>query len=233
MKEIIIKPLTPALHADYLDFFDHRAFTDDNPNGPCYCTSPNQDEEEIKRMVSEFQSFGVKDTLRKYAVEMLNGNKIQGYLAYDGKLPVGWCNAADMESYAGFVPEFARKNACGKTVSIVCFEIAPEYRGMGIASALIDRVCKDAKAKGYAAVEGYAGLSDQRNDFDYHGPVQLYQKAGFVEAARENGQAVMRKVLKESIDPFCSDANLAHLERITSQIDAGEAKLASHKLMEE
>ena len=195
MKTIVIKPLTSELTADYLDFFDNRAFTDDNPNGPCYCTSPNQDEENISRMVSEFKTNGVKETLRKYAVEMLNRNQIQGYLAYDGDLSVGWCNAADIESYAGFVPDFARKNTCGKTISIVCFEIAPEYRGKGIASAFIDRVCSDAKTKGYAAVEGYAKLSDERNDFDYQGPVRLYQKAGFVEAARENGQVVMRKTL--------------------------------------
>ena len=195
MKTIVIKPLTSELTADYLDFFDNRAFTDDNPNGPCYCTSPNQDEENISRMVSEFKTYGVKETLRRYAVEMLNRNQIQGYLAYDGDLSVGWCNAADIESYAGFVPDFARKNTCGKTISIVCFEIAPEYRGKGIASAFIDRVCSDAKTKGYAAVEGYAKLSDERNDFDYQGPVRLYQKAGFVEAARENGQVVMRKTL--------------------------------------
>jgi len=195
MKSISIKRLTPELNDDYLDFFDHRAFTDDNPNGPCYCTSANQDEEEIRQMVSEFKTYGVKETVRRYAVEMLKQNRIQGYLAYDGDVSVGWCNAADMESYAGFVPEFARKNACGKTVSIVCFEIAPEYRGMGIASAFIDRVCSDAKSEGYAAVEGYAKLSDQRNDFDYQGPVRLYQKAGFTEAARENGLVIMRKVL--------------------------------------
>ncbi|MBR3739803.1 MAG: GNAT family N-acetyltransferase [Clostridia bacterium] len=195
MKAIMIKKLTPELNADYLDFFDHRAFTDDNPNGPCYCTSPNQDAESIKRMVSEFASFGVKDTLRKYAVEMLNHNKIQGYLAYDGELSVGWCNAADIETYAGFVPEFARENTCGKTIAIVCFEIAPEYRRMGIASAFIDRVCSDAKTNGYAAVEGYPKLSDQRNDFDYQGPLALYQKAGFAEAVKENGQVIMRKVL--------------------------------------
>ena len=195
MKTIVIKPLTSELTADYLDFFDNRAFTDDNPNGPCYCTSPNQDEENISRMVSEFKTNGVKETLRKYAVEMLNRNQIQGYLAYDGDLSVGWCNAADIESYAGFVPDFARKNTCGKTISIVCFEISPEYRGKGIASAFIDRVCSDAKTKGYAAVEGYAKLSDERNDFDYQGPVRLYQKAGFVEVARENGQVVMRKTL--------------------------------------
>ena len=195
METIIIKPLIPELNGDYLDFFDNRAFTDGNPNGPCYCTSPNQDEENIKQMVSEFKIFGVKETVRKYAVEMLNENKIQGYLAYDGKLSIGWCNAADMESYVGFVPEFARENICGKTVSIVCFEIAPEYRGMGIASAFIDRVCNDAKSNGYIAVEGYARLSDKRNDFDYQGPIRLYEKAGFVEVARENGQVIMRKML--------------------------------------
>ena len=53
MKNIIIKPLSSELTADYLDFFDNRAFTDDNPNGPCYCTSPNQEESEIQQMVRE------------------------------------------------------------------------------------------------------------------------------------------------------------------------------------
>ena len=192
---VVIRQLTPELNDDYLNFFDNRAFTDDNPNGPCYCTSPNQDEESIKQMVSEFQQFGVKDTLRKYAVELLKKNMIHGYLAYDGETSIGWCNAADMDSYAGFVPDFARKNACGKTISIVCFEIAPGYRGKGLASAFIDRVCMDAKSKGYAAVEGYAKLSDERNDFNYQGPLRLWQKAGFIEVARENGQVVMRKEL--------------------------------------
>ena len=195
MGSIIIEPLTPELKDDYLDFFDNRAFSDGNPNGPCYCTSPNQDEENIKQMVSEFKEFGVKETLRRYATEMLDKNEIHGYLAYDGKLAVGWCNAADMDSYAGFVPDFARKNTCGKTVSIVCFEIAPGYRGKGLASAFIEKVCNDARSNGYVAVEGYAILSDKRNDFDYQGPMRLYQKAGFVEVMREKEQVVMRKML--------------------------------------
>ena len=197
MESIIIKRLSSELIADYLDFFDNRAFTDGNPNGPCYCTSPNQTEEEIQQMVGEFKISGVKETVRKYAVEMLNQNKIQGYLAYDGEMSVGWCNAADMDNYLGFVPVFARKKACGKTISIVCFEIAPEYRGKGIATELINRVCDDAKSAGYLAVEGYAKLSDNRNDFDFQGPVRLYQRAGFTEVARENGQVIMRKILQQ------------------------------------
>jgi len=34
--ELTIKPLTPALAADYFDFFENRAFTDDSPYR-CYC----------------------------------------------------------------------------------------------------------------------------------------------------------------------------------------------------
>ena len=195
ISDIQIKPLVPELKSDYLDFFDNRAFTDQNPNGPCYCTSPNQDEETIKQMVSEFPTNGVKETVRKYAVKMLDENKIQGYLAFDDDISIGWCNAADIESYVGFVPEFARTNTCGKTISIVCFEIAPEYRGMGIALAFIDRVCVDAKLKGYTAVEGYSKIYEGHHDYDYQGPVRLYQKAGFNEVLRQDGQIIMRKVL--------------------------------------
>ena len=110
MKDIVIKKLTHELNDDYLDFFDNRAFSDGNPNGPCYCTSPNQDEDTIKQMVSEFKTYGVKETIRKYAVDMLDKDKISGYLAYDGDISIGWCNAADIDSYEGFVPEFAREN---------------------------------------------------------------------------------------------------------------------------
>ncbi|MCH5296704.1 MAG: GNAT family N-acetyltransferase [Ruminococcus sp.] len=193
--DIKIKPLEPKLKSDYLAFFDSRAFTDENPNGPCYCTSPNQDEETIKQMVSEFSANGVKETIRKYAIKMLDENKIQGYLAFDGDTSIGWCNAADIESYVGFVPEFARTNTCGKTISIVCFEIAPEYRGIGLALAFIDRICADAKLKGYVAVEGYSKIYEGRNDYDFYGPVGLFQKSGFQEIARKDGQIIMRKVL--------------------------------------
>jgi len=190
-----IKPLANELILDYLDFFDNRAFTDGNPNGPCYCTSPNQDENTIKRMISEFKTNGVKETVRKYAVEMLGEGKIQGYLAFDGDISIGWCNAADIESYVGFVPKFARNKTRGKTISIVCFEIAPEYRSMGIASAFINRVCTDAKIKGYVAVEGYAKISSARDDYDYNGPIRLYEKEGFSEIERHDGQIIMLKIL--------------------------------------
>lgn len=186
-----IKELSLNQMNDYLDFFDNRAFSDDNPNGPCYCTSPSMGKELEDKMISEFGN-DIKGTIRRYAVDMLKNGKIKGYLAYDNGLSIGWCNAANMDSYTAFVPDFAREIKCGKTLSVVCFEIAPEYRGKGIATAFLNRICTDAKDRGYVAVEGYANLDIQ---YDFNGPIQLYEKAGFSQIARQGDQVVMRKIL--------------------------------------
>ncbi len=72
-------------------------------------------------------------------------------------------------------------------------------------------------------------------------------KKGMEEVCKELGMSMStafnifaKKMRRErripfevAIDPFYSEVNLAHLERIASQIDAGEAKLTSHELMEE
>jgi len=195
---IVIKPLTPDLTSDYLDFFDNHAFSDGNPCGPCYCNAPIMDTLSIRQMESEFGD-DAKGVLRRYAVKQLAEEKIHGYLAFDADIPVGWCNAGNMDIYMinrfDFIPNHARQNACGKTISVVCFAIAPEYRGKGIASALLERVITDAKTEGYAAVEGYAEILNGRVYYDFHGPVRLYEKAGFSIVARVDKRVIFRKVL--------------------------------------
>lgn len=195
---LTIKPLTPDLTQDYLDFFDNRAFADNNPNGPCYCNAPIMDAASIRQMESEFGN-DAKGVLRRYAVKQLAEEKIFGYLAYVDNISIGWCNAGNMEAYLindfQFIPDFARQNACGKTMSIVCFAIAPEYCGKGVASALVERVIADAMAMGYDAVEGYAHVQKERVYNDFKGPMHLYEKSGFVEALRVDDRVVMRKKL--------------------------------------
>jgi aminoglycoside phosphotransferase/GNAT superfamily N-acetyltransferase len=201
MMNLTIKPLTPDLTPAYLDFFDNKAFSDGNPNGPCYCASPNMDIAAEQQMVSEFGN-GVKETVRRYAVQMLSEQKIHGYLAFDGDMPIGWCNAGDRDSYVHWIPKCARQNFNGKTVSVACLCIAPEYRGKGVSTALLERVIVDAKANGYAAVEGYAKVLKERDDYDFTGPARLFEKAGFVPVAKyeDNGvRVVMRKTLHDQI----------------------------------
>lgn len=199
--KVEIKPLTPDLAADYLDFFDNRAFTNEkgnNPNGPCYCNVPTMVTGEVRQMVSEFGN-DIKAALRRNAAHQLAEGRFHGYLAYDGGISVGWCNAGDMNRYPvndwRFIPNIARQMVCGKTMSIVCFAIAPDYCGKGIATALLERVIADAKREGYVVVEGYGDVQKARVSWDFHGPIQLYEKAGFVEVARCDGRIVLRKDL--------------------------------------
>ena len=211
MGDFWIKRLTPELSADYFDFFDHRAFSDGSPFYPCYCNAFNMSKSRIQ--VELFQqaeahgggSEGWKRALRESAERMVASGEVQGYLAYDGGAPIGWCNANDRLSYAR-VGEFdlsdvPQDEACedcrcrGEIKSVVCFEIAPEYRGQGVATLLLDRVCEDARADGYAHVEGYPMKSESDPGLAFPGPRRLYEKAGFRVAAQRGNTLVMRKEL--------------------------------------
>lgn len=196
--QLTIKPLTPELFPAYLDYFDNRAFTKTDVNGPCYCTCPTQSSEEIDRMVREFAG-DIKGTLRRHAAAMLDEGRIHGYLAFDGETAVGWCNAAEKSTYVKnryqFIPDFAYQADAGKTMAVVCFSIAPDYRGKGVSTALLTRVVSDAKAAGYAAVEGYAHSRKAQEEFDFKGPEKLYEKLDFTLAAEQDGVALMRKTL--------------------------------------
>lgn len=77
----------------------------------------------------------------------------------------------------------------------MCFEVAPEYRGQGVATALLKRVVKDAKADGYIAVEGYPQLKEEIDTFDFFGPVKLFEKCGFSKISQQDNTLLMRKTL--------------------------------------
>jgi GNAT superfamily N-acetyltransferase len=123
------------------------------------------DNASLRQMRSEFGS-DCKGTLRGYVVKQLEEGRIFGYLAYDGDVPIGWCNAGNMDAYAvndfQFIPDFARRCAVGKTMSVVCFAIAPEYHGKGVATALLERMSADAGGEGYVGVEGYTQAQRER-----------------------------------------------------------------------
>lgn len=70
------------------------------------------------------------------------------------------------------------------------------YRGKGIATQLLDRVCAGAKTEGYEFVEVYPTEQEQRSELAYTGPMHLYEKAGFTEFARRGNTVIMRKALK-------------------------------------
>ena len=208
---ITVRRLTPDLLGDYLDFFDHSAFSDGSPFYPCYCSAFNMGRERIRKEffrqaeINGGGSEGWRQALRDSAIRMVTGGEIQGYLAYDGGMAVGWCNANDRLNYAR-VGEFdladvPEDETCddvrekGVIKSIVCFEIAPEYRGRGIAALLLARVCRDAASDGFAAAEAYPSADEGLRGLAFTGPRRLYERAGFVIVKQRENLLVMRRQL--------------------------------------
>lgn len=210
--EFRIERLSPDLAKDYFEFFDFKAFSDDSPFYPCYCNAFNMSKERINQEFNQKAEEygggkeGWKKALRESAERMVASGEIQGYLAYDKDSVVGWCNANERLNYyrtgefdLDHVPEDEAYTHCsgpGEIKAIVCFEIAPGYRGKGIASMLLNRICKDAKEEGYRYVEAYPVKDGGYMGMAFTGPLHLYEKYGFVVCDRQNNTVIMRKQLK-------------------------------------
>ncbi len=208
---MIIKPLTKDNAADFFDFFDHRAFSDGSPYAPCYCNCFQLTPEEVCNGISSRADAlgggmeGLKLALKESAQGLIEKGMLGGYLAYENGLAIGWCNANDQQRYirvGSFRPWERQEGDCfiapgekGKIKSLVCFEIAPEYRGKGIAKALLRRFLEDAKAEGFELAEVYPQVTEGFSPLDFNGPIRMYRNAGFEEYTRYGKTIVMRKKL--------------------------------------
>ena len=194
--ELEIKRLTPALVEDYLHFFDVTPHDDDIAGSKCYCVCWCSADH---RLPAELDT---QEKRRRTAREYVRSGTIQGYLAYaDGEV-VGWCNAnakADClhcYSWMRFMGAVDGDDRGLKVKSVFCFVITPRWQRQGVATALLQRVCEDAKADGFDAVESYPKKEFASVARDFMGPSVMYRKAGFtVYAEKDDGELVMRKLL--------------------------------------
>ena len=83
-----------------------------------------------------------------------------------------------------------------KVKSVFCFVIAPEMQRMGIATRLLERVCKDATAEGVDFVEAYPNRKSRNVSRDFVGPLAMYEKCGFSKYVKAKRTVVVRKALR-------------------------------------
>jgi ribosomal protein S18 acetylase RimI-like enzyme len=183
MNDLVVKELTPPLRDDFLLFFDSVAFADNPDWSDCYCSLyhfPNREKAESRREASS------------HVAEA----KIHGFLAYDNGKPVGWCNAANRNSYPtlhwlmGPGP-----NKWEKVGSIVCFIVASSHRNKGIASHLLNTACKKFTQEGLEFAEAYPVKESKLVAYNFPGPLSMYLKNGFKTHRDNDWYQVVRKRL--------------------------------------
>lgn len=191
---ISVCKLRPDILEDWLHYFDKTAFTDNDEWCGCYCMCYHWDHELEKKRAWNCDRESAEFN-RKQAIRLIKSGHLQGYLAYADGNVVGWCNANDKKSYDNVNFDFSEgiPDNHDKIKAIVCFSVSPEYRGQGVATALLEYVCNDAKADGFDLIEAYP--FEHNENHAYHGPISMYEKNGFKVYRHIEDCIVYRKIL--------------------------------------
>lgn len=195
--ELVIRPLGPDNMGDYLHFFDEVAFSDHKEWSWCYCTFYHLDREAEKKLEEENKGTFRRDTLRNMAINLIESGRLNGYLAYrDGEV-VGWINPADKRNYSRLAAsaELWEEGEVEPVFAVTCFIVAPDARRQGVATALLEYAARDARARGFRAIEAYPGKGELDCFLHYHGHPGMYEKCGFVLHKEFEHYTVHRKAL--------------------------------------
>jgi GNAT superfamily N-acetyltransferase len=167
--EIAIEPITFDSGPDVGRFFDLNAFPDNPAWGACYCMF-------YPRGGRENDDWGDVTWQQNRADQMdrIANGRTTGMLAYHEGRVVGWCNATARSEFPGLT-----SGDDGGVASVVCFAIAPPYRGHGVAGRLLEGVISRFGEVGFARLEAYPVRDPQDAMAAYHGSLDLFERAGF------------------------------------------------------
>jgi GNAT superfamily N-acetyltransferase len=139
-----------------------------------------------------------KEKKNKLAMKrLIVSGDVPGILAYDGRIPIGWCSVARREEFSFLSRSRVLSPIDDNPVwSISCFFVKKEYRAQGVSVALLKAAIEHVKKNKGMIVEGYPIIpyGDKMPDvFAWTGILSAFKKAGFREAGRRsNSRPMMR-----------------------------------------
>ena len=173
---------------DFLRFFDGQAFSDNPDWSSCYCQCYYENHREI---VWQEQTAGRN---RFMACQRIGNGTMRGFLAFAGNEAVGWCNAAPRHLLHA-LDDVPTPDA-DKLGAIVCFIVAPDHRGKGVARRLLEAACEGLAKEGLEVVEAMPRREARSEAENYVGPLGMYLSAGFtIHREDEDGTIYVRRVL--------------------------------------
>lgn len=124
-----------------------------------------------------------------------------GLIGYRGKTPVGWVTLGPRGDFAKLARSPVMKPVDQLPVwSVVCFVVPAEFRGQGVAGALLEGAIAHARRHGAKLLEAYPvdKVGRAPDDWMWFGAKSMYDKAGFAEVARRRPE---RPIVRIALAP--------------------------------
>jgi GNAT superfamily N-acetyltransferase len=191
MAEISIRDATPDRWPDVVDVFDGPGDA-----GRCWC----------QWFFRGAQADRAHEEANREALHRQVQERPPGVLAYLDSSPSGWCAVAPRPGYTRLTRSPLLREVPGDQLtddgvwSVTCFVVRRGARRRGLALPLLEGAVELARCGGATVVEGYpvdVAVSRRRSAAElYHGPLQVFLRAGFTEIGRPSpDRPVVRKTL--------------------------------------
>jgi ribosomal protein S18 acetylase RimI-like enzyme len=118
---------------------------------------------------------------------LVDAGEFIGLIAYQGRTPVGWLSLGPRDGYAKLRRSPVMRPVDDQPVwSIICFVVPGEWRGQGVARALLDGAIAFARRRKVRLLEAYPVDKAARSSDDamWFGAKSMFDAAGFQEVAR-------------------------------------------------
>jgi len=178
--KLTVHPLTPERWPDLEALFNARGCSVDRS---CWCMYSRRSGPRGPLPAGTTRAQANRAELKA----LLRSREPPGLIGYRGKVPVGWVSLGPRDDYAKLRRSPVMKAVDERPVwSIVCFVVPSQYRGQGVARALLDGAIAYARERGVALLEAYPVDKPRRSADDsmWFGAKSMYDAAGFEEVAR-------------------------------------------------
>lgn len=187
-----VVPLTPERWGDLEELF--------GPQGPCYGCWCNH-----FRMPQRLRKPLLGEGARRLFEERVKQGPPPGVLAYADDKAVGWLQVGPR----AHIPEWNNPRRASTPLpdapaedernwAASCFFVRRGFRGKGVTGALLDGAVDFARQSGARLIEAAAMENREKRSAEglYVGPETVFQRAGFVEVARQKpGRPLLRLML--------------------------------------
>ena len=182
--DLKFEPVTPDRWNDVERLFGERGAC-----AGCWCM--------CWRLPSKEWNAGKGEKNKRAIRKIIISGEVPGLLAYDGKVPIGWCSVAPREKFLYLAKSKSLSPIDDKPVwSITCLFIDKRYRKQGVGVALLKAAVKFVYEQGGKIVEGYPSVTDKDlpAPWVWTGVLPAYLHAGFTVVKRPSkSRAMVRK----------------------------------------